>query len=66
MSTDVRFTGNDMSGKHWPAWVQIASVVPMGIMLWVLILWTPKTKRQWFYAALMGLYILLYYITFLK
>lgn len=49
-----------------PAWVQVVAALPAAVMLWTLLAWNPKGRRQWFVAAAMMLYIVGYYWVFVR
>jgi len=52
-----------IAGKH-PTWLQILAALPAAVMLWGLISWTPRGRREWFLAAAMMAYIVYYYFIF--
>ena len=55
-----------MTERHWPTWFMTVAALPAAIMLWVLIGWTPETKKQWLWASAMALYIAFYYFFFVR
>ena len=49
-----------------PAWLQTVAAIPAAVMLWVLLVWNPKGRRQWSVVAAMVVYIAGYYWVFVR
>src|SRR5207237_439625 len=49
-----------------PTWLQVAAAIPAAAMLWTLICWTPRGRRQWYLAAGMIVYVACYYFLFVR
>jgi hypothetical protein len=47
-------------------WLEIVAAVPAAVMLWILLAWNPRGRRQWFVAAAMMIYIAGYYWLFVR
>ncbi len=46
------------------SWIQTVAAIPAAVMLWALIVWNPKNRKQWLLAAAFALYITGYYFLF--
>jgi hypothetical protein len=55
-----------MNNNHFPGWVMTVAAVPAAFMLWGLLAWTPKSRKQWLIAVGMAIYIAIYYIIFIR
>lgn len=55
-----------MNVIHSAVWLKIVATIPFAIFGWVLLARTPKSKRQWFWAVVMGVYIAVYYLIFIR
>lgn len=49
-----------------PLWVEVVAAIPAAVMLWGLLAWTPRSKKQWILAGGMAIYVALYYLLFIK
>jgi hypothetical protein len=53
--------------EEWPLWVQVLVGVPHaflgGVLVWA---WTPKSKRGWYLAVGLFLYLCLFYVVFVR
>jgi len=49
-----------------PRWLEIAASIPAAAMLWALLCWNPKGRRQWYLAAAMMVYVACYYFLFVR
>jgi len=47
------------------SWIQTVAAIPAAVMLWTLLAWNPKTRRQWLLAAAFAIYIAGYYFLFI-
>jgi hypothetical protein len=47
-------------------WLQAVAAIPAAVMLWTLICWTPRGRRQWYVAAGMIAYVVFYYVLFVR
>lgn len=45
----------------WPGWIKGIFAVSAAVMMFILIAWNPRTKKQWLWAAGMAGYVALYY-----
>ncbi len=52
--------------NHAPTWLEVAASIPAAVMLWAILWWTPKGRRQWFLAAAMIAYLACYYLIFVR
>jgi hypothetical protein len=59
-------TNTLMVANQSPAWLQTVAAIPAAIMLWTLLAWDPKGRRQWFVATGMMFYIAGYYWVFIR
>ena len=50
----------------WPWWVKTLAALPAAAFLWILLAWNPASRRHWFLAAGMAVYVFLYYIVFIR
>lgn len=55
-----------MVANQSPTWLQVVAAIPAAVMLWTLLAWNPKGRRQWFVAAAMMAYIAGYYWVFVR
>ncbi len=49
-----------------PTWLQTVAAIPAAVMLWILLAWHPKGRRQSLIAVAMILYIAGYYWLFVR
>jgi hypothetical protein len=47
------------------SWIQTVAAIPAALMLWTLLAWNPKTRRQCLLAGAFAIYIAGYYFLFL-
>jgi hypothetical protein len=59
-------TSTLMVAKPNPTWLRILAAIPAAVMLWVLLAWNPKGRRQWLVAVAMAVYIAGYYWMFVR
>jgi hypothetical protein len=55
-----------MVANQSPTWLQVATAIPAAVMVWTLLAWNPKGRRQWLIAAAMMVYIAGYYWVFVR
>jgi hypothetical protein len=55
-----------MVANQSPTWLQVVAAIPAAVMLWTLLAWNPKGRRQWVIAAVMMVYIAGYYWVFIR
>ena len=55
-----------MTMTQGPRWLEIAASIPAAAMLWALLCWNPKGRRQWYLAAAMMVYVACYYFLFVR
>ena len=53
-----------MADHHIAKWLEIVAAIPAAVMVWTLLCWTPKGRKQWILAAVMAAYIAVYYVVF--
>ena len=51
---------------HSPRWLEVAAAIPAAVMLWTLICWNPKGRRQWLLTGAMLAYVACYYFLFVR
>lgn len=49
-----------------PKWLEMVAVIPAAVIMWALVIWTPKTRQQWYMAAAAVLYIAAVYVIFIR
>ncbi len=42
------------------------AAVPAAVMLWVLLIWDPKSKKHWTAVVVMAVYLTIYYFVFIR
>ncbi len=55
-----------VTGNQSATCLRVAAAVPAAAMLWILIAWTPRGRRQWLLAAAMMAYIGCYYFLLVR
>jgi hypothetical protein len=55
-----------MVEKESPTWLQVVAAIPAAVLLWTLLAWNPRGRRQWLVAAAMMVYIAAYYWVFVR
>jgi hypothetical protein len=62
----MNVTNAAMVANQSPTWPQVVASIPAAVMLWTLLAWNPKGRRQWLIAAAMMVYIAAYYWVFVR
>jgi len=56
-----------IKANTWPHWLQIAVLVPHGILQYILFwIWWPKSDKGFLVGAALSLYLLAFYFIFLR
>ena len=55
-----------MAATQSPSWLQVVAAIPAAVMVWALLVWDPKGRRQWLIAAGMMIYVAGYYLVFVR
>jgi hypothetical protein len=54
---DVNITSAWIVANEHVTWLEVVAGVPAALMLWILIVWNPKGRRQWLIAAALMIYV---------
>ena len=52
--------------EDWPLWLKLVVGVPHAIIYIVVLLWVPKSAKDWRWVPLIAIYLIVFYLLFVR
>lgn len=62
----TRWRSISLKIDSWPLWLQVIVVLPHAATVMGLLIWNPKTTKQWIYGLLASAYLFGFYWIFIR